>query len=361
MWTARLSDVPDRVNRSAVSINGKVYSFDCHDADGTRTLRNLVYVLIFDPATSRWTTEHTQSLPDGRPNNIFLRAVAVYGHCAYLWGVPHGCLSQSVLYRFDTYTMAWSQPAVSGEGPTPRDGTSACVVGDRMYIFDDLHYSQDVRVLDLNTLEWHRIPTSGEGPARRFFHTASAIGTRMYVWGGSLAEPFHADHFQYMKSIFYLETTTSTWVCPQMRGVPPAGREGHSSFVYNGDLYIFGGYSPLLDTFYADIHKYDPEISCWTELKPSGSGPSARWSHSCTITGERVFVFGGVGPVAALMEEAIQEEVALTDFHVLHLAPTLENLCLLAVIDARLDTSAPDPCNVVAPSLVLHPMQPTLL
>lgn len=79
----------------------------------------------------------------------------------------------------------------------------------------------------------------------------------MYIWGGSSEHPARPYRFVCDNSLLYLETTTYTWVCPHV-GVPPVGRKGHSTFVYNGQLYIFGGYNNLLDTYFVDMHKYDP-------------------------------------------------------------------------------------------------------
>ncbi len=41
----------------------------------------------------------------------------------------------NVLYQFDTKTYKWSKPAVRGQIPAERDGHSACIIGDHMYIF----------------------------------------------------------------------------------------------------------------------------------------------------------------------------------------------------------------------------------
>lgn len=331
MWTVRLSGVPEAINYRTVSINGKVYSFDIDRAVSTSTLRQPVDVFIFDPVSYRWDMEQTQ-LPDGGSINVCSHTVVGYGHCAYLLGALHNRPVQSVLHRFDTTTMTWSRPDVFGEAPTSLHGTTACVVGHRIYMFGALDNSQDIRFVDLHTMEWHRVPTNEESPFRGDFYTASAIGTRIYVWGGILADPALDDRIVCDNVLYYLETTTSTWVRPHVQGVPPVGRQEHSAFVYHEDLYIFGGHDPLLDTYFADMHKYNTKTSRWTEVKPCGSGPSARCFHGCCTTGERVFIFGGFGPVPDK-----EEGEMLTDLHVLHLAPTLENLCLLALVDARLD------------------------
>ncbi|XP_077496528.1 kelch domain-containing protein 3-like [Amblyomma americanum] len=330
MWTVRLRNVPEHVTPKAVCINGKVYSFNTRLAP-----RNFVDVFILDPASYRWDMVRTQ-LPDGEQFNVSLDTVVAYGQCAYLWGTPLSWPFPSVIYRFDTNTMTCSRLEVTGEAPTTIIGNAACVVGHRMYVFSMLDNSHNIRFLDLDTMEWHRVPTSGEAPVLHTFYTLSTIGTRMYLFGGSLQDPSFA--------IYYFETTTTSWVRPKVQGVAPVRRRGHSAFVYNEELYIFGGYSDCRQTCLADMHKYDPETSYWTEVKPCGSGPSARSCHGCSVMGERVFIFGGLGPAPQLYEGQIAEEQrTLTDLHVLHLAPTLQNLCVLAVIDAQLDLRGSPP------------------
>ncbi|XP_077497719.1 kelch domain-containing protein 3-like [Amblyomma americanum] len=335
MWTVRLHGVPKRDTQRVVTINGKLYSFHSSLATRNHNLQNRVDVFIFDTASYRWHTVQTQ-LPDGEPTDISSHTVTAYGHCAYLWGGR--CISaRSHVYRFDTNTLTWSRPQVFGEQPPSLYGKAACAVGNRMHIVGTWNRRLDMWFLDLDTMEWHRVPTSGQAPAC-FFFTASAIGTRIYVWGGVQIQENHSLGGRVCdNSLYYLETATSTWVRPRVQGTAPVGRKGHAAFAYKEELCVFGGRSVQQGTYFADMHKYEPETSCWTEVRPFGSGPSARCFPGCSTTGERVFAFGGYGPV--LNQENGEETEWLANLHVLHLAPTLENLCLLAVIDARLDVS----------------------
>lgn len=77
----------------------------------------------------------------------------------FIWGGRNDEAACNVLFCFDTTTHMWSQPKVHGEVPGARDGHSACVINNCMYIFggyeeDTDMFSQDVHVLDLKTMEW---------------------------------------------------------------------------------------------------------------------------------------------------------------------------------------------------------------
>lgn len=68
------------------------------------------------------------------------------------------------LYIF-TDTLNWSVPEVTGSKPMPRDGHSACVINDRMYIFggyqtNPSQLSQDLYMLNLHSMVWHIIKTT---------------------------------------------------------------------------------------------------------------------------------------------------------------------------------------------------------
>lgn len=58
----------------------------------------------------------------------------------------------------------------------------------------------------------------------------------MHVWGGTENDIFEPG--SYDNSMYYLETTTSTWVRPHVEGALPERRSSHAEFVYKGDIYI---------------------------------------------------------------------------------------------------------------------------
>lgn len=69
-----------------------------------------------------------------------------------------------ILFCFDTKTLEWEKPHVSGTCPGARDGHSACIVGSKMYIFGGFEemvdqFSCDVHCLDLETMTWSFIHT----------------------------------------------------------------------------------------------------------------------------------------------------------------------------------------------------------
>jgi hypothetical protein len=65
---------------------------------------------------------------------------------------------------FYTETLKWSSPNVYGKIPIPRDGHSACIIQNCMYIFGGFQehphqFSQHLYMLNLHTMVWSIIKT----------------------------------------------------------------------------------------------------------------------------------------------------------------------------------------------------------
>jgi len=105
---------------------------------------------------------------DNDPSVPFQRyghTVVAYGRYVYLWGGRNDESACKTLFRFDTKTHSWSKPQVTGSIPGARDGHSAVIIRNRMFIFggyeEDIGlFSQDVYSLDLQTLHWSFVPTA---------------------------------------------------------------------------------------------------------------------------------------------------------------------------------------------------------
>lgn len=67
--------------------------------------------------------------------------------------------------------------------------------------------------------------------------------------------------------------------------------------VYNGFLYIFGGFNRIMDSHYQDINRYDPKTSSWLTILPKGISPCARRRQICLVIKDRVFISGGTSPI----------------------------------------------------------------
>ncbi|EFA83407.1 Kelch repeat-containing protein [Heterostelium album PN500] len=116
---------------------------------------------------------------------------------------------------------------------------------------NDKRKDNKVYILDIDTLEWSQPPTSGVCPSPRQLHTAVAIGESMIVFGG------WGKH-QELNDLYILNTRTMRWVSPKIESaISPCCRQLHSAWVYNGKMYILGGYSKSKRM--NDVYSFTPE------------------------------------------------------------------------------------------------------
>lgn len=63
--------------------------------------------------------------------------------------------------------------------------------------------------------------------------------------------------------------------------------------VYNGLLWIFGGFNGILDLHFNDLHCFDPIRNIWQNIETHGTKPKIRRRQSCVVIGSKMFLFGG--------------------------------------------------------------------
>lgn len=343
------------MNHAAIAVGENVYSFGGYctgdDYENTRPID----VHVLNTVSFRWTK---LPLPENYhfddncdiPYQRYGHTAVPYKDCAYIWGGRNdkdgAC---DVLFCFDTDTHRWRRILTEGEIPGARDGHSACVVADKMYIFGGYEeeidrFSNEVHYLDFTTLTWSGLlPVKGKPAMWRDFHTSSTIDHNIYVFGGRSDKGGNqfTNREIYENFVYIFNTLTNTWDSVPTRGRTPVGRRSHSTFELGGCLYVFGGYNGLLDQHFADLYKYDPETREWSVVITNGEGPCPRRRQCCSVIGSRVFLFGGTSPNIKKTESPTSEQdlVDHSDLHVLDFSPSLKTLCLLATMQHRLDTS----------------------
>lgn len=153
-----------------------------------------------------------------------------------MWGGRNNAVACDTLSCFDTKTLEWSTPTITGNAPYAKDGHSACIIENKMFIFGGFEYltdqySQEVHYLNLDTLQWSFIVATGTPPSHRDFHTTVAVGNRMYVFGGrgDLNSPYNSHEEVYCPEVYYLDITEEKWIATKPTGTWPEGRRSHSA------------------------------------------------------------------------------------------------------------------------------------
>lgn len=359
-WTVHLEGGPRRVNHAAVVVTDKIYSFGGYCTGENYHKRRPMDIHILNTANFRWCAlplpRHNDPQWSCVPYQRYGHTAVAYGDKIFVWGGRNDEAACNILFCFDTSSLQWSCPQVSGMIPGARDGHSACIIDHCMYVFGGFEeeidrFSQDVHALDLRTMKWRYVIAQGEPPSYRDFHSATTLGHRMYIFGGrgDLNGPYHSQEEVYCSDIMYLDTFTGRWHRPVTSGNVPMGRRSHSAFVYQDYLYIFGGYNGLCDEHFNDLYRFSAERNEWCIVQTHGRPPSKRRRQSCLVVGDKVFLFGGTSPFPGHHPCYLQElddghaeglDTKLmdhNDMHILDFAPSLRTLCMLVVIQYRLD------------------------
>ena len=192
---------------------------------------------------------------------------------------------------FDIESNSWSTLQVKDYQPNGRNGHTATLIDDKIYIIggwlgsgpfaaDDLH------VFDITNTKWKKLKPSGESPGPCNMHTADAVDRQIYVFRGGNGK-------DYLNDLHMLDVDSLCWTKIQASGTYPPQRANHSSSIINTNLYIFGGWDGTKRL--NDLFTLNTQTLTWTEIIVEGSIPSPRAGMSLTNLNDKLLLFGGSG------------------------------------------------------------------
>lgn len=200
-----------------------------------------------------------------------------------------------------TTGMHWSKAPVWGALPARilRSHT-ATLVDTVVWIIggnEDRDRSRDIYCFDTETMQWSHPDTVGEAPPAYRAHTATLIDKKIVVYGGGLGS-------QYFESVYVLDVATRRWTQPHILDGPrPAPRRAHTAGLHNGKIWVFGGGNGMsaLDDVWtlnlgpgqAGILENGKRGLKWEEVHTSGRRPGRRGYHTASFIEGRMIVVGG--------------------------------------------------------------------
>ena len=192
----------------------------------------------------------------------------------------------------------WSALITSGTPPSPRGGHCAHLVLSTLYIYGGcaagprVRCHNDVHALDIERSFWSRVPTSGSAPHPASQVACASNGPTLAVFGGYAGS--------YSSAVHLFDATTHTWRLATPAGAPPKPRQGATLTRFAGGFVLFGGSDDVAP--YNDVHILSTSANEWR--KPNArcapqpcALPAPREGHSATLTGNKLWIFGGVGKV----------------------------------------------------------------
>ena len=353
-WTLHLTGRSQRSCCTAVVVDSKVYCFDCFDREEEVDQRHddPIQVHVFNAVSLRWAevpqAEASPEVPSWRRGHT----AVLIEDLVYIWGgVMRSLCCCTLLYAFDVTTHRWSQPGASGSVPGPRYASSACALGEVMYVHggnddkDMWHRYSDVYTMDTATMVWSLLNTGGTSewcPPPSGGHSATIIGTKMFVFGG-----FWSQREVFLNFVRVFDTETDCWlgessVLPYGNDIEPK----HTAISYNGELYVIVRYISVDMTNIKnlcdlrngnDLWKFNPETFSWRKVDPKGNGPAGGGSCKFFLVGERSFLYGR--PDGWIRRRSDPSSIPTDELYVLDFSPSLKTLCMVAALGYGLEMS----------------------
>lgn len=92
-----------------------------------------------------------------------------------------------------------------------------------------------------------------------------------------------------LTTFFFSETMT--WIWPKTIGPRPSPRRAHTSVIWRGHLYIFGGGDGARAL--NDVYTLNLKDNTWSMVETTGAKPEPRGYHSGTLVGDKLVIYGG--------------------------------------------------------------------
>ncbi|XP_016187606.1 kelch domain-containing protein 4 [Arachis ipaensis] len=212
------------------------------------------------------------------------------------------------LYRYDVEKLEWKLVS-SPNSPPPRSAHQAVAWKNYIYIFGDslvlclrvFAHSFDFWMFDLKTNQWEQLNLKG-CPSPRSGHRMILYKHKIILFGGfydTLRE------VRYYNDLFVFDLDQFKWqeIKPKPGAMWPSGRSGFQLFVYQDDIFLYGGYSKEVSSdkngsekgiVHSDMWSLDPKTWEWNKVKKSGMPPGPRAGFSMCVHKRRALLFGGV-------------------------------------------------------------------
>ena len=267
----------------SVDDNGNLVLF------GGATLEKLLDdVHVFNMAKLKWSKLKCGGTA---PSPRYEHAAAFYSSinalCVFGGAVAEKPLNDVHILNLATNT--WIKVKTNGESPSPRTMHSAGYDDSRLIVFggglQGANIVPDPRVhfLDITTHTWTSHLCGGSAPSPRQGHSMVVVGQKLFVFGGMGGSTFYGD-------LYILDLTQLTWSCPDTAGPPPLARASHGVACVGSRMYVFGGLGLVAaqPRTLQDLHVLDTTTLEWSAVSVQAAGIGARMDLAMGATALRV-------------------------------------------------------------------------
>jgi len=271
----------------AVALGNKMVIFGGHQIEGDSFNRK-DDMWFFDSEQSSFSEIQTQGIripPISRH-----RLVTINDRIYSFGGILHNRQKLNSVFMFDPKTMAWSELAVRNEAPEPRCDPVVIAYKHYMVVFGgsikDLAFPSDVHLFDTNTLTWSQPPVTGVLPPSRIGCTAVVVKDKMYIYGGG---DYNREERKYLKmyyEMWTLDLVNWTWTLIEAIGELPKISDFLNSFTVGNHIVIGGGWC-------TNPYAFDTISRTWNLLPNRDNIIVNNNDSSAVHIGNQVYYFGG--------------------------------------------------------------------
>ncbi|GBC04406.1 hypothetical protein RclHR1_05670008 [Rhizophagus clarus] len=246
--------------------------------------------------------------------------------------------TMALVYTFDSQSIVWSIPKITGVNTVRKYGLTAIINNDgRMYLWSGATtvfygmitiYADEMLILDTINLSWSQ-GSLVNAPIPRCDYGAALLPNNKIIYIGGSSDPttiFDAYTLNIrtgsaltLNEVYIYDTINDNWDTKVTSGKIPSNRAGFSTVLgLDGQrIIIFGGYfiyPGYLDTtlYVLDLNDYN-----WYIPKISGNIPNPRVYHDTNVVGKYMVIsFGSGGNRAAGENDILLLDISNNDEYV---------------------------------------------
>eukprot|EP00058_Branchiostoma_floridae_P024575 XP_002610065.1 hypothetical protein BRAFLDRAFT_125683 [Branchiostoma floridae] len=151
----------------------------------------------------------------------------------------------------------------------------------------------DLLRFDVKDCSWGRAFTTGSPPPPRYHHSAVVFNGSMFVFGGYTGDIYSNSNLRNKNDLFEYKFATGQWVEWHIDGRLPPARSAHGASIYEGSMWIFAGYdgnTRLNDMWTISL---TGETRQWEEVHQQGECPPTCCNFPVAVARDSMFVFSG--------------------------------------------------------------------
>ncbi|MDB5182189.1 MAG: hypothetical protein JWP13_952 [Candidatus Saccharibacteria bacterium] len=292
--TQQASHFPNgRTNAASFAYNGYLYIVGGYWGNSVNREDDIQYVpigtAVFSGGSVGATTRQTNAYTSGRVSHSSF----VYSGRLYIVGGGSAPYQNDIQYcPLNANGSVGTCIQQTNAFAIPRAGHEAAAYNGYLYIaggYDGANYYNDIQYCPINadgsvgacTRQLNAFPTARSGLE------AGVYNGYLYIFGGNSSTTYQND-------IIYcpLSANGSVGACTQQTAAFTTARNAHASAIYNGYLYIVGGYSGSYqnDIIYCPLN---PNGSAGTCVQKTAAFTSIRSGHKVVAYNGYLYIIGG--------------------------------------------------------------------